>query len=296
MCDNKGDIETVGLLVDSVVFVSQFGLVGLDANGKNNDGHQNEVKGVYSCLGCSVADVLPMLGHDPAVTNNYVLNENYIPYEEDLVKEFNQLGPRAPGVCLVKQGDQLMGVLVDEQNNARVLGVVSNVIPQINHLEQKENVLLLSKDGHVQLTDSKTVDLDDLAETDAAVGLVSNDGFLLVQPDRNSNELTLILQHGYLVAQDWQVVWIRQAVDQIMAKSKSDVNEAIRYKESQVRGNEIFVVNRGAIVQSNDGNKDQGRQLNLFGSHAAIVNYQAFKRCLSCFDSSKKNTRWSSEQ
>lgn len=275
MCDLEGDIETVGLLVNDVVTISPTGQVGPD-RGHELPENYFEVKGVYSCVGCSVADILPLLGHDRSVTSNYVVNENYIPYKEDQIKQFNELSPRAPGVCLVKEGDKLVGVLIDSKNKARVLGSVSRVMPTTETL-RKKNVLLLDADGKEHVSESASIELDCLAESsNATVGIVSLNGFLLLQSTLDRAQLTLILSGGYLVLQKRQVFWTRRCVDQL-ATGKTDA-----CKQSLVGEKEIFVVNMGVIMSADEAG-DCSR-MNLIGTHNAIINYQAFKRCIACYD------------
>src|SRR5699024_6601769 len=101
---------------------------------------------------------------------------------------------------------------------------------------------------------------------------------------QDNNELALILQHGYLVVENCEVMWTRKAVDDEMIKREQRIDTSVRCKQSQVGGDEIFVVNTGVLVPSIDDSENHGgHRMNLFGSHAAIVNYQAFKQCVSFY-------------
>ena len=280
MCDMYGDIETNGLLLDCTVMVSRFGQVGSDF-----DTTHTEVKGVYECVGCLAKDVLGLIGHERESIAKFIMNDNYIPYNSELFKEYNLLVPRPPGCYLVKENDQLCAVVIDEFNEANIIGVVSSVVPFTEN-GVKQNVVMIGPNGLVEMTSTTNINMDKIVlETNAKLGVVSLDGFLIVRSDINCTNLTLILQHGYFILHDGAVVWTRKSVEpEINTEIDDTADQFVKCKTTKLQSNEIFVTTGGAIMP-----KDSSvNEMTLISSHNAIVDYNAFKQCIACLDRNRR--------
>lgn len=329
MCDLEGDIESVGLLLDTTVHISKTGRVFDEVNLVDEKNFLT-VKGVYSCIGCLVEDILPLVGYRRSSITDYLLVDKHnrlLPYNEETVKEFNEKLmfsiQRGPDVCLVKEGDRLFGVLIDHHNRAQVLGTVTRVLPVKEEEETEEatikkkmkNVLVVGADGSYQLSDSKTVNLDGIIKNGATVGVVSLDGFLLLQSaaadhstESNSMpQLTLILSPGYLVLlKGHQIVWTRrQQQHPLLSAVDSETllnGRSLSCKHSQVGEKQIFVATAGLLLPSKMSCVEQQQQqhhpepdyfkeqkksemvsLNLLGTHNALLNYEAFRLCIATY-------------
>lgn len=309
MCDLEGDIESVGLLVDSTVQISYTGQVLGESVAEAIEKNYTSVKGVYSCVGCSILDILPFLGYRRSTLKNYLMDDNYrlLPYSEETIKEFNSLLTtisRGPGVCLVHEGDRLYGVLIDAHNKAQVLGPVTRVLPQNDAQGKNRNVLVVDADGTEQLSDTKSVNLDSCIKNGATVGVVSFDGFLLLQTfaeneaEGKEADLTLILSQGYVVLKGHhQVVWTRRQQSFLSADSEAEGTHEkfslANCKQSQVGAKQIFVATSGLLMASKTkySQADYLRlqqkpkmMMNLLGTHNAVLSYKAFRLCIATYD------------
>lgn len=314
MCDLEGDIETVGLLVDSTVQVTPTGQVLSEGMAAKDAEKCTLVKGVYSCLGCSTVDILPLLGYRRSTISSYLMDDSYplLPYSELILKKFNFLSsttPRGPDVCLVREGEHLFGVLIDAHNRAQVLGTVTRVLPQkkdVQGRKKKRNVVVVDADGTEQLSDSKSLNLDRCIKNGATVGVVSLDGFLLLQTPTSADKetekgkeanLTLILWQGYVVLKGHQVVWTRRQQSFLSGDSETEgVDETslspANCKHSQVDAKQIFVATSGLLMPEKancepDNLKLQQKpkmMMNLLGTHNAILSYKAFQLCIATYD------------
>ena len=276
MCDIDGDIETKkGLLIEQQIQVNQFGQIISD---KTLEDEQNYFKvcSVYSCIGCSVTDILPLVGHERKTLLSLLMDEHFIPLNDEEDRRLKLIqSKRLPGVVLIKENDHLLAALIDQNNKTTVMGVIRTVLPHLDHNGEKQNVLMFDhdNDGPVyKVTNSKCLDLDSIImnQTKSHLGVVSLGGYLVAALKQN-DELILLLQHSYMVSIGYEIQWIRKTIESNIQKN----GNKFQCKESTVREHEILICNRGAlIVQSSN-------RLNLIGSPNAIVNYDPFRCCLN---------------
>lgn len=270
MCDLYGDIESQGLLIDCNVLVNESGHVIPD----DQDCFGSEIKGVYECVSCSVKDVLPLIGHSYAAMSKLLRNDQFLPFNTDVIKDLNE-ETRKPSCFLVKENDQLYGVVIADEDQASVVGIVKQVLPA-GQDDQRKNVVMLNTDGQLMLTNTADIDMDEIiSETNAKLGVVSLDGYLLVKQN-DSEDLTLILQQGYFILEDGDVTWMRWNPTPVPV----DTEQTEWVKLTKLRSKEIFVTNSGLIM-----NEPGSKSMILISAHNAIVNYSAFRQCIACLDS-----------
>nr|XP_046914106.1 uncharacterized protein LOC124494877 isoform X1 [Dermatophagoides farinae] len=166
MCDGDDEIGQ-GLYFDKTIFVNGKGQIRNDnMNVENDNNNWFELKNVHSCMGgLSIADILPLIGHDRDNLYRFMENDDQIILppktpsksqqqnmtdihdddddddDGDIIDKLKK-SSRPPGAYLVSDGNQLYGVtIVDDQNENFIYGPVTMIIPNVDG----QNVLVIER-------------------------------------------------------------------------------------------------------------------------------------------------------
>lgn len=266
MCDLSGDIETAGLFLDRRVFVSHQGQVSSEPQ----EGY-SEVSGVVQCVGCLARDILPLLSVEEDTLSKFLTTGSHISCNATLLEEASLSKTRKPGMQLVHEGNQLLGVVFNHCGQVQIVGIVSRVVA--SHSSQPSTVLVVHPQGQIETSNTETFDLDQMAlKNNARLVITSLAGNLLLQPVPDSTRLILLLQQTYLVLIDSELTWTR-----VSSKPEIDASGVVR--ETRIEPFEIVVCKKGAMLASGAA----GHQaMKLLGSGNAVLHYPAFRQSIRC--------------
>jgi hypothetical protein len=76
----------------------------------------------------------------------------------ELNSQLKQLPPRAPGSYLLQENDKLYGVIIDWNSEAKVVGLINEVIPR-QQMNGKCNTVVIHRDGNWKTTNSRDHEL-----------------------------------------------------------------------------------------------------------------------------------------
>ena len=257
--DIFGEVQQkrASIRLETDIRVSPSGLV-------SEDWSDQLVTGVTQVVEGDIDQVLHLIGYG-VLDLDELTSDGILSASDEVNEKLKLLGPRSPSSHLLVHNNRLYGVVVDHQNQSRVLGLIDCVIPnkQINS-DFNTNTLVIGRDGVWKTMRSKDFNLDNLVDSGVVFGIVSEHGFAFFESGKPSEEemskLVLVLNKGYFVIEDTKVNWTRLQVGLRIDEFKT--------KTTTLAPKECIVCLRGGYLRTGD-------RLEVFGSQNAVVDYDS---------------------
>ncbi len=225
------------------------------------------MRSVSQVIDGAVDEVIHLIGY-PNNHIQHLTTDGVMRSTNEVNSQLKQLPPRAPGSYLLQENDKLYGVIIDWNSEAKVVGLINEVIPR-QQTNDKCNTVVIHRDGNWKTTNSRDHELPALISGGALFGMVANNGFLFLQTKDSTleqlSQLVLIQQKGYLIIEDAKVDWIRSKVGLKIGQIESRV--------TTLEPRECLVSIRGGCVRNGD-------RFELFGRGNAIVSFDALHNTL----------------
>jgi hypothetical protein len=252
----SGDINLIpGLKLETDIFVTNSGLISAVET-------EYCVRSVSQVIDGAVDEVIHLIGY-PNNDIQHLTTDGVMRSTDELNSQLKQLPPRAPGSYLLQENDKLYGVIIDSNSEAKVVGLINEVIPR-QQTNGKCNTVVIHRDGNWETTNSRDHELPALISGGALFGMIANNGFLFLQTKDSTleelSQLVLIQQKGYFIIEDAKVDWVRSKVGLKIGQMESRVTTLEPF--------ECLVSRRGGCVRNGD-------RFQLFGSGNAIVSFDA---------------------
>ena len=254
------ETKTPSIRFDANIYVSSGGQVSKD----KTDSCVHFVCGVVEVVNGSVDQVLHLMGHPYYELNGLVDNDGCLNTTPEVNDRFEGSLPRPPASHLVLQDNRLFRVVIDGNNDCRVVGAISQVVPSGD-----ANVLKCGRDGIWTTIRSKDIDINSMVANGVVFAVVSEGGFAFIQtdvcPPQEMSELTLVVNKGYIVLEETALHWTRLRVG--LRRDEFATNT------TKLLAEECVVTGRGGYLRRDD-------HFEVFGSHNAVVYFKALKNMM----------------
>ena len=267
----SGDTNTN---IAGVMFNQSF---SIDKDGKIVSDFGNRISNVIQVIDGSIEDVLHLIGYNQEKIEE-LLENGILKSSFEINEKISEFPERSPGVFLLEKDELLYGVVIDENHQAKLVGVVCHVLPMIKNGEKYESVIV-SANGSWRLSNLNQQDITMIRKNESNIGIVVLDGFFFLQIDLLDDglaELVLILEDSYFIIEKVPVECVK-------------VKEFIRQEDGQ---NEVVITKltcNECIVSSCGGCIRTAEGLKIYGKGYTIINSFALQECLFSINQPTEN-------
>jgi hypothetical protein len=150
----SGEIDLIpGLKLETDIFVTNSGLISAVET-------QYCVTSVSQIIDGAVDQVIHLIGY-PNNHIQHLTTDGVIRSTNELNTQLKRLPSRAPGSYLLQENDKLCVVIIDWNSEAKVVGLINEVIPR-QQTNGKCNTVVIHKDGNWKTTNSRDHELSAL--------------------------------------------------------------------------------------------------------------------------------------
>lgn len=267
----SGDTNTS---IACVLFNQSF---SIDEDGKIVSDFGKRISNVIQVIDGSIEDVLHLIGYNQdkieELLENGILKSSF-----EINEKISEFPERLPGVFLLEKDELLYGVVIDENHQAKLVGVVCHVLPMTKNGEKYESVIV-SANGSWKLSNLNQQDITTIRKNESNFGIVVLDGFFFLQiglPGDGLAELVLILEDSYFIIEKVPIECVK--VKEFI-RQENGQNEVVITK---LTCNECIVSSCGGCIRTTEG-------LKIYGKSNTIINSFTLQSCLFSMNQPTEN-------